>query len=106
MTEKVEINSHLNGVNLTHLIEDVVLNDSEEEQIITGHKIFTNAIEANTINVLENADIPVVNNMLVAGLYNKIIRRDKVNNVTILGKKTFFGGLQADRLLVILLNKL
>lgn len=100
MAGHVRMENMLNNVNLTDLINDVVLADADEEQIITGHKIFSNHITADYVTVTENADIPFVNRVYIPELYRRIIRKDQINNVTIFGRKTFFGGLQGDRVFV------
>ncbi|KAF7274468.1 hypothetical protein GWI33_012887 [Rhynchophorus ferrugineus] len=99
LTKTVKVLDKINGVNLTRLIDDAVLNESEDEQIISACKIFSN-VEAETVTVLENADILYVNNINIAELYKRTIKEKDVQNMTILGKKTFFGGLQTDKLFV------
>uniref|UniRef100_A0AAR5PVR9 VWFD domain-containing protein n=1 Tax=Dendroctonus ponderosae TaxID=77166 RepID=A0AAR5PVR9_DENPD len=100
LADHVRIENLLSNINLTDLINDVVLADSDEEQIITGHKTFSNHISADYVTITENADIPFVNRVYIPELYRRIIRKDEINNVTILGRKTFFAGLQADRVFV------
>ncbi|CAG9759594.1 unnamed protein product [Ceutorhynchus assimilis] len=97
--DQVNAKENVNKVNISELIEDAVLNDLDKEQVITGHKIFANIIEADHAIIMENADIPLVNNIAIFKLYGKIIRKDQVNNMTIMGKKTFYRGLQTNKFL-------
>lgn len=85
---------------LKELIEDVVLVDAEHEQFITGRKTFANKLFANLVIVKENADVYAINDMEVPKLYQRIISNEKVNDLIIQGKKTFFAGLQTDKFMV------
>lgn len=85
---------------LKELIEDVVLVDAGHEQFITGRKTFANKLFANLVIVKENADVYAINDMEVRKLYQRIISNEKVNDLIILGKKTFFAGLQTDKFMV------
>lgn len=95
----------LNEVVLKELIEDVVSVDAENEQFITGRKTFANKIFADLVIVEENADIYAIKDLEVRELYKRIISNEEVKGLIILGKKTFFAGLQTDKFMVRILIK-
>ncbi|KAL1493109.1 hypothetical protein ABEB36_011235 [Hypothenemus hampei] len=98
IAETVNITSTLNDVNLSELLEDVVLKDSEELQIIEGFKTFNNETYADVITVMENSDILKINDINITQLYEQIINKDEIDNITITGHKTFYAGLEIKNL--------
>nr|XP_023020987.1 uncharacterized protein LOC111509459 [Leptinotarsa decemlineata] len=95
--ENVNTQKNINNLNLTDILEDAVLTESESLQTITGQKWFS-SIQAKTVTVLQNADIRIVNGEDIQELNDAIVDKNKIDQTIIRGKKTFFSGLQTNRI--------
>ncbi|KAG5899454.1 hypothetical protein JTB14_015307 [Gonioctena quinquepunctata] len=95
--ENVETRKLMNNVDLAGILDDAVMTDSITQQNISVEKWFS-TIRASEAKVLGNADIRFVNGVDVHKLQNDIVGKNEVNQIVIRGKKTFFAGLQVDRL--------
>ncbi|CAG9855477.1 unnamed protein product [Phyllotreta striolata] len=94
LIKNVHMHGLLNGVNIPYLLNDAILKNSAKEQEITGKKHF-NALVTKSANVLGNVETTFLNNEDVNALNNDIV--DKNGDKIIKGKKTFYGGVQANR---------
>ncbi|VEN58436.1 unnamed protein product [Callosobruchus maculatus] len=97
MAKNINTSVDINNINITEIMHDAVLIDSEETQRISGQKWFK-SVKATSAVVLRNADIPFVNDEDVRKLDADIVDKNIIHNYTIKGKKTFFGGLKTKNL--------
>ncbi|CAH0562664.1 unnamed protein product [Brassicogethes aeneus] len=107
--EEVNINAHLaaenidikngfiNDIDVEEILDDVVLKSSDDIQYISGRKVFPQAFISSGA-VRGNADVPVINNILLSELDRRMIRKDFIESDVITGRKTFFGGLQTKKI--------
>ncbi|KAL3289954.1 hypothetical protein HHI36_023337 [Cryptolaemus montrouzieri] len=89
---------NINGINLTEIFSDALLKESDVEQVVTGRINFRSPLRVYEATVFNNSDIPVVKDIELSKLFEQIIDKDEVNHIVIRGKKTFFSGLQTERL--------
>lgn len=68
-------------------------------QIVGGHKIFSELTAAGAYAV-KNADIPVINKIIISKLNESIISKKDLNKVVIKGTKTFYNDFQTTYLYV------
>ncbi|KAK9890079.1 hypothetical protein WA026_008891 [Henosepilachna vigintioctopunctata] len=95
--ENLVTKKNINDINLIEIFDDALQKKTEEEQIISGVN-FLKGIALYSAAVHNNTDIPVVNNIELPKIKSQAISRDEVNHIVIRGRKTFFSGVQTEKI--------
>lgn len=89
----------INNINIQNILDDAIFKSNSDKQVITANKTFQ-LLSVSDATIADNAQIPVINDFDISEINEKIIHKNNINNVTIKGQKTCFGGLQTNRLIV------
>lgn len=85
-------------INKIHnIIVDAVIDDEKNIEII-GQKIFKENLNIDTISVINDIDIPMINNINILEFNNSVVRKDRETIIT--GIITFLDDVAIDQILV------
>lgn len=80
-----------------NIIVDAVIDDEKNIEII-GQKIFKENLNIDTISVINDIDIPMINNINILEFNNSVVRKDRETIIT--GIITFLDDVAIDQILV------
>nr|XP_022915414.1 uncharacterized protein LOC111425548 [Onthophagus taurus] len=95
-TNNIKSKRGLNGIYLDEIHKDALLKKGDD-QLINGFKTFK-ILTCSSAEIDGNADIPIVNAIIIKNINDSLITKDIVNKIKIKGHKVFNSGLNVKKL--------